>query len=161
MVQSSNSRGVWRGRVFALSGLVAALLLGSLAVRLVVGLASAPPPAAPRTYEIPPFAALLECNAHFSVRIVTLKQSARGDDGAELVRLHRNYRRLHRLMRQVGRRAGIEAGAQSERLRRRIGELAAAAGQDSTVAGQREHDCTAMAELPIARRRSSQLVVGR
>jgi hypothetical protein len=81
------------------------------------------------------------------------------NDTADLPLLHRNYRRLHRLMRQVGRRDGVPSATQTDMLRRHVNRFNTRA--DIGGAAPRDIKCKQMAELPIARKRQSQLIVGR
>lgn len=154
------SLGHWQGFLFLTAGLVAAILLANAAVRSAVGLSSSAKPAATASLEIPKFAELLECNAHFSHEIqrITNKlpaQTAR----TNLPLLHRNYRRLYRIMRQVGRRDGIAPQEQTSRLRLRVNQLHSQ--QHAAGAAIRQKRCLAMAELPIASKRNSQRFIGR
>lgn len=152
--------GKWQNRLFLGAGLVAAVLLASTAVRSVVGLATSHKPTPVGELVIPPFADLVACNAHFSHEILRIKNRMPAHNAAaDLPLLHRNYRRLHRLMRQVGRRDGIAPEVQSQRLRRQVNRLNARPG--TAGADSRDAQCRAMAEMPIARRRNSQRIVGR
>ena len=149
----------WQYRIFLFAGLLAAILLTSTAVRLVAGLSTSEKPTPPRVHTIPPFAALVECNAHFSHEILRIKNHMPAHNtAADLRLLHRNYRRLHRLVRQVGRRDGIAPAEQTERLRRQVKRLNAEPGIADAAA--RDARCRSMANLPIARKRHSQRLVG-
>ena len=151
---------MWQNRIFLLAGFLAAVLLASTAVRSVVGLSTSEKPTPMGIFEIPHFAALVDCNAHFSHEILRIKNNKPAHNTAvDLPLLHRNYRRLHRLVRQVGRRDGIAPEVQTERLRNRVKQLNAQPG--TTGAGTRDARCRAMAKLPIARKRHSQRIVGR
>lgn len=150
---------MWQNRLFLFAGCLAAVLLATTAVRSVVGLSTSEKPTPLGTFEIPPFAALVECNAHFSHEILRIKnQLPAHNTAADLPILHRNYRRLHRVLRQVGRRDGIAPDVQTERLRRRVKQLNADPGTNG--AAGRDRRCRAMADLPIARKRHSQRIVG-
>lgn len=152
--------GIWQNRLFLIAGLAAAVLLASTAVRSVVGLATSHTPTPVGDLVIPAFADLVACNAHFSHEILRIKNRMPAHNArADLPLLHRNYRRLHRLMRQVGRRDRIAPAVQSERLRRQVNLLNTRPG--TTGAARRDARCRAMAEMPIARRRNSQRIVGR
>ncbi len=151
---------MWQNRIFLLAGCLAAILLASTAVRSVVGLSTSEKPTPLGTFEIPPFAALVECNAHFSHEILRIKNNLPAHNASDdLPVLHRNYRRLHRLLRQVGRRDGIASEVQTDRLRRRVKQMNAEPG--TTGAAPRDTRCRAMADLPVARKRHSQRIVGR
>lgn len=151
---------MWQNRIFLLAGFLAAVLLASTAVRSVVGLSKSEKPTPLGTFVIPSFAALVECDAHFSHEILRIKNKLPAHNAhADLPLLHRNYRRLHRLVRQVGRRDGIAPEVQTERLRNRVRHLHAQ--PDTTGASARDARCRAMAEMPIARKRHSQRIVGR
>ena len=151
---------MWQNRIFLLAGISAALLLGSTVVRSVIGLSTSQKPTPPGTFEIPTFAALVECNAHFSHEILRIKNLLPAHNTAkDLSLLHRNYRRLHRLLRQVGRRDLIPPQVQSKKLRDRVNQLNQTRG--TAGAATRDLACRAMADLPIARKRHSQRIVGR
>jgi hypothetical protein len=153
------STGHWQGHVFLCAGIVAAILLANAAVRSVVGLSSAEKPTPMATIDIPSFSALIDCNAHFSHEILRIKNKLPAHNTtAELPLLHRNYRRLHRLMRQVGRRDDIASAIQTDRLRRRVRQLNQFPGKQGAAA--RDYKCRAMAKLPIASKRHSQRILG-
>ena len=146
-----------RGRQWIIAGLFIALPLvgGVMAVVAVAfgALVGSQPEPTPRKYAVPPYANLLTCTAAFSSQVIYLKSVA-GDVGTRRLKVaHRNYRRLHRLMRQVGRRDGIEPDRQSAMLRTAVGE----APRSVSVSPA----CAAIAALPIARRRLSQIEIGR
>lgn len=143
-----------------LSGLLAAVLLSFTAVRSVIGLSTSEKPTPPRAYKIPAFASLLACDAHFSHEILRIKNNMPAHNSeADLPVLYRNYRRLHRLVRQVGRRDGIAPEEQTQRLVEQVKQLNQLPG--TTGAADRDASCRAMAALPIARNRYSQQIVGR
>ena len=151
---------MWQHRIFMLSGLLAAVLLSFTAVRSVIGLSTSEKPTPPRAYNIPAFEALLACDAHFSHEILRVKNKMPAHySEADLPLLHRNYRRLHRLVRQVGRRDGIAPEEQTRRLVSRVKELNLL--PTNSGAAERDARCRAMAEMPIARNRYSQRIVGR
>ncbi len=128
-------------------GIVMAAL--ALATGLLFG---NPKPEAKRTYKVPAFADLLTCTAAFSSQVIWLKSVAHESRTERLEASHRSYRRLHRLMRQVGRRDGIDSVRQTALLKRAVNALPH--GPD--VAPR----CREMAALPIARRRLSQIEIG-
>ncbi len=149
-----------QNRIFLLAGLLAAVLLSTTLVRSVIGLGTSEKPTPLGTFAIPSFTALVECNAHFSHEILRIKNKLPAHNStADLPLLHRNYRRLHRLVRQVGLRDGIAPEEQTERLRNRVRHLHAQS--NSASASARDARCRAMAEMPIARKRHSQRIVGR
>lgn len=153
------SKGHWQRTLFLSAGLVAAILLSNALVRSVAGLSTSAKPTATRQYEVPSFASLVECNAHFSHEILRIKNKMPAHNtAADLPLMHRNYRRLHRLMRQVGRRDGIPSDTQTQRLRNRVNQLNGQAG--ASAAAGRDATCRAMANMPIARKRHSQRIVG-
>lgn len=146
-------------RLLLVAGIAAAVLISMTAYRLVVGLGTSEKPTPLAQHYVPSFSALVSCNAHVSHEILRIKNKMPAHNGrSELRRLHRDYRRLHRLMRQVGRRRGIASERQTERLRtevKRLNEMPGTAG-----ASARDARCRAMAQLPIARKRHSQLMIG-
>lgn len=151
---------MWQQRIFTFAGLLAALLLTYTAVSSVVGLSTSEKPTPKGYFEIPPFASLVECNAFFSHEILRIKNDmAAHHTKADLPAMHRNYRRLHRLVRQVGRRDGIPPATQTESLRNRVRSYNDAPGTGTSPALSKK--CTAMANMPIARERYSQRIVGR
>jgi hypothetical protein len=151
---------MWQQRLFVISGLLAAVLLGTTAVRLVAGLSTSERPTSRGAFAVPAFASLVECNAHFSHEILRIKNSLPAHNNkADLPLMHRNYRRLHRLLRQVGRRDGIPPRQQTNRLRARVSQMRD--NPEATGTAMRERKCRAMAELPIARKRHSQRIIGR
>lgn len=150
---------MWQQRIFLCAGLFAALLLASTALRSVVGLSTSEKPTPPGVFEIPKFAALIRCNAHFSHEILRIKSGKPSFNGeADLPTMHRNYRRLHRLMRQVGRRDGVPPAVQTARLKQEVVALNELPGLDG--AGVRDARCRSMANMPVARKRHSQRIVG-
>lgn len=150
---------MWRHRIFLTSGCLAAILLSFTAVRSAIGLSTSEKPSPAGHYEIPPFADLLHCDAHFSYEILRIKNAMPAQNGAdELQLMHRNYRRLHRLMRQVGRRDGISPTEQTDRLRRRVHQFSLE--KNPATAADRNRKCRVMAEMPIVRNRYSQRIVG-
>lgn len=127
---------------------------------IFIGLSTSAEPTPLGEFEIPSFAALVECDAHFSHEILRIKNKLSAHNSADdLPLLHRNYRRLHRLMRQVGRRDGIPSATQTDMLRRHVNRF----NSDTLAANAaaRNSTCKTMAQLPIARKRQSQLIVGR
>lgn len=151
---------MWQNRIFTLAGLLTAVLLSTTFILSVAGLGTSEKPTPLGTFVIPSFAALVDCNAHFSHEILRIKNKLPAhNSSADLPLLHRNYRRLHRLVRQVGRRDGIAPEAQTDRLRRRVKQLNVQPG--TTGASARDARCRAMAKMPIARKRHSQRIVGR
>ncbi|MBU2533975.1 MAG: hypothetical protein KKB37_14635 [Alphaproteobacteria bacterium] len=152
---------MWQNRLFLLAGALAAVMLGMTAFRSFVGLATVAPVAAPLIdYKIPAFRELVECDAHFSNTILQINSgSIPKPDSEAMTLLHRNYRRLHRLMRQVCRRDGIAPEEQTSQLRQRVNQLHNET--DTVSATQRDRHCRAMAAMPIARSRHSQRIVGR
>lgn len=151
----------WQGCLFLSAGLIAAVVLGNAAIRSAVGLSSAQRSGAVSTTPlvIPSFAELLECNAHFNHEILRIKNQLPAQSSeADLPLLHRNYRRLYRILRQVGRRDGIAPAKQTDRLRRRVNQLHIAEPGAGDV--NRHQRCLSMAELPIARKRNSQRLIG-
>ena len=154
------SKGHWQSKLFLSAGLVAAILLANAAAQFVIGLSASEGPAPRVDYEIPAFASLVECDAHFRHEILRLGSRLPAHNSADdLPLMHRNYRRLNRLLRQVGRRDGIPSATQTELLRVRVQQLNAERG--TAGAAERDRRCRAMANLPIARKRDSQLIVGR
>lgn len=145
-------------RWLLLAGIAAAILISMTAFRLVVGLGTFERPAQVAVSHVPPFSALVSCNAHVSHEILRIKNKLPSHNGrSELRRLHRDYRRLHRLMRQVGRREGIVSEQQTQRLRTEVKRLNEISG--TTGASARDARCRAMAQLPIARKRYSQPMI--
>jgi hypothetical protein len=150
----------WQGRAFLVAGIIAAVILTNTAIRTVAGLSAPAQPSPLIKYEIPSFADLVECDAHFSHEILRIKNKMPAlNDTEDLPLLHRNYRRLHRLLRQVGRRDGVPSAVQTEMLRRHVNRFNTKAATGD--AAPRDNKCKQMAELPIARKRQSQLIVGR
>ena len=151
---------MWQQRIFMAAGLMAAALLSYTAISSVIGLSTSEKPTPLGHFEIPAYSSLVECDAHFSHEILRIKnRMAAHNSPAELPTLHRYYRRLHRLVRQVGRRDGIAPQAQTEQLRSHVQQLHHEPVTDVTRA--RDTRCRAMAEMPIARKRQSQLIIGR
>lgn len=151
---------MWQNRLFVVSSLLTAVLLGFTAVRLVVGLSTSEKPTPLGPMAVPNFASLIECNAHFSHEILRIKNRLPAHNTkADLPLMHRNYRRLHRLLRQVGRRDGIPPRQQTEKLRVRVNQIHD--NLDTSGAAARDRICRSMADLPIARKRHSQLIIGR
>lgn len=151
---------MWQNRLFVVSSLLTAVLLGFTAVRLVVGLSTSEKPTPLGPMAVPNFASLIECNAHFSDEILRIKNRLPGHNTkTDLPLMHRNYRRLHRLLRQVGRRDGIPPRQQTEKLRVRVNQIHD--NLDTSGAAARDRICRSMADLPIARKRHSQLIIGR
>ena len=151
---------MWQHRIFVISGLLAAVILSFTAIRSAIGLSTSKKPSPLGHFEIPTFAALIECDAHFSHQILRINNGMPAQyDTADLPLMHRNYRRLHRLMRQVGRRDGIASADQTARLRDRVRALNLET--DSIAAAARNSKCSAMANMPIASKRFSQRIVGR
>lgn len=151
----------WRRVLFLALGLIAAVLLTLALVNSVAGLATAPKPLPEAGFDIPAYATLLNCNAHVGDEILRLKNGeAAVNTRAALSRLHRDYRRLHRLLRQVGRRDGIPPTAQTKDLRTTVNALHDAPATKS-AAHERDQRCQALAQSRIARKRISQTIVGR
>jgi len=155
----SSHHDAGQSRAFLAAGMLAAVLVSVMVVRSVIGLGTSQKPTSLRHYEIPRFDELVACDAHYSHEILRIKNNLPAHNTKhDLARLHRDYRRLHRLLRQVGRRDGIAASAQSAQLRARVKLL----NQESGTKGAaiRDARCRAMANMPIARSRKSQLIVG-
>ena len=151
---------MWQNRIFLAAGCLAAILLAYTAVSSAVGLSTSEKPTPPGHFDIPTFAALVECDAHFSNEILRLKNNLPAHSSTEeLPLLHKNYRRLHRLLRQVGRRDGIAPAEQTAQLRNRVRQLNQE--RDTNIGAARNTTCRAMAQMPIARERYSQQIVGR
>ena len=150
---------MWRKRLYLIAGLIAAVMLSSTLVLSVIGLSTSKRPTPLGAFEIPAFVALVDCNAHFSNEILRIKNKLPAHNReADLALLHRNYRRLHRLLRQVGRRDGIAPADQTAHLRQRVKQLNAQPGTNGSAG--RDARCRAMANMPIARSRHSQRIVG-